>query len=105
MRERIGLLELLHPAGAPDGTATVGPSPPRWLVAGEPVESDADLVAVDAAAGAPDDLARRAVALGAEAVGVDPTRNQIAVAQRRAGGPRYGEATAEGLPFRDASFD
>ena len=64
MRERIGLLELLHPAGAPDGTAAVGPSPPRWLVAGKPVESDADLVAVDAAAGAPGDLARRAVALG-----------------------------------------
>ena len=64
MRERIGLLELLHPAGAPHGTAAVGPSPPRWLVAGEPVEADADLVAVDAAAGAPGDLARRAVALG-----------------------------------------
>jgi SAM-dependent methyltransferase len=50
-------------------------------------------------------VARRAVTLGAEAVGVDPTRNQIAVARQRAGGPRYGEAAAEALPFRDASFD
>jgi SAM-dependent methyltransferase len=50
-------------------------------------------------------VARRAVALGAEAVGVDPTRNQIQVAEERGGGPRYGEATAEALPFHDGSFD
>jgi SAM-dependent methyltransferase len=50
-------------------------------------------------------VARRAVALGAAAVGVDPTRNQIAVAHRRGGGPTYGEAMAEGLPFRDGAFD
>ena len=63
VREQIGLLELLHPAGAPGGTAAIGPSPPRWLLAGEAVASGADLVAVDASAGAPDELARRAVAL------------------------------------------
>src|SRR3954470_3731480 len=50
-------------------------------------------------------IARRVVTLGAEAVGVDPTRNQIAVAHERGGGPRYGEATAERLPFRDGAFD
>ena len=50
-------------------------------------------------------VARRAVALGAEVVGVDPTRNQIEVARARGGGPRYGEATAERLPFRDGAFD
>ena len=50
-------------------------------------------------------VARRVVTLGAEAVGVDPTRNQIAVARRRGGGPVYGEASAEALPFRDAAFD
>jgi SAM-dependent methyltransferase len=50
-------------------------------------------------------VARRAAALGATATGVDPTRNQIAVARARGGGPHYGEATAEGLPFRDGAFD
>jgi SAM-dependent methyltransferase len=50
-------------------------------------------------------VARRAAALGADVVGVDPTRNQIAVARERAGGPRYAESTAEHLPFRDRSFD
>jgi SAM-dependent methyltransferase len=50
-------------------------------------------------------VARKAAELGAEVVGVDPTRNQITVAHQRAGGPRYGEAAAEALPFRDASFD
>ena len=50
-------------------------------------------------------VARRAVAVGAAAVGVDPTRNQIVVAHERGGGPRYGEAIAEALPFRDGSFD
>lgn len=49
--------------------------------------------------------ARRAAALGAAAVGVDPTHNQITVAQQRGAGPHYAEATAEGLPFRDESFD
>jgi len=50
-------------------------------------------------------VSRRAAALGATVVGVDPTRNQIAVAQARRGGPSYGEATAERLPFRDGAFD
>lgn len=50
-------------------------------------------------------VARRAAALGADVVGVDPTRNQIGVARERGGGPAYGEATAELLPFRDAAFD
>jgi SAM-dependent methyltransferase len=50
-------------------------------------------------------VARRAAALGADVVGVDPTRNQIAVARERGGGPRYGESTAEQLPFRDGAFD
>jgi SAM-dependent methyltransferase len=50
-------------------------------------------------------VARRAAALGADVVGIDPTRNQIVVAYERAGGPRYGEAAAEALPFRDSSFD
>ena len=50
-------------------------------------------------------VARRAVALGAEAVGVDPTRNQIAVAQRRAGGPLYARGAAAALPIRDGAFD
>ena len=50
-------------------------------------------------------VARRAVALGADVVGVDPTRNQIGVAHERGRGPAYGEATAELLPFRDAAFD
>jgi SAM-dependent methyltransferase len=50
-------------------------------------------------------VARRAAGLGASVVGVDPTRNQIAAAQARGGGPRYASATAERLPFRDAAFD
>src|SRR5207237_10272472 len=50
-------------------------------------------------------VARRAAALGAEVVGVEPTRHQIAVARNRGGGPRYGEATAEALPFCDGAFD
>ncbi len=50
-------------------------------------------------------VARRAAALGADVVGVDLTRNQIAVARERGGGPVYGESTAEQLPFRDGSFD
>jgi SAM-dependent methyltransferase len=50
-------------------------------------------------------LARRAAALGAEVVGVDPTHNQITVARARGGGPRYGEAAAERLPFADQAFD
>jgi SAM-dependent methyltransferase len=50
-------------------------------------------------------LSRRASALGARVVGVDPTHNQITVARARAGGPAYAAAMAERLPFADASFD
>ena len=51
-------------------------------------------------------VARRAAALGATVVGVDPTRNQIEVARRaRRWARRTREATAERLPFRDAAFD
>jgi SAM-dependent methyltransferase len=42
---------------------------------------------------------------GATVVGIDPTWNQIAVAEARGGGPRYARATADQLPFADASFD
>jgi SAM-dependent methyltransferase len=51
-------------------------------------------------------VARLASKLGAEVVvGVDPTEAQIRVAAERGGGPRYLRATAEQLPFADASFD
>ena len=42
---------------------------------------------------------------GARVIGIDPTWNQIVVANQRAGGPAYARATADGLPFADASFD
>jgi SAM-dependent methyltransferase len=50
-------------------------------------------------------VARLAVELGAEVVGIDPTRNQLDVARARGGGPHYVRATADALPFPDASFD
>jgi SAM-dependent methyltransferase len=50
-------------------------------------------------------VGRRIAALGAEVVGVDPTRAQLAVARERGGGPRYARATADDLPCRSASFD
>jgi SAM-dependent methyltransferase len=51
-------------------------------------------------------VSRLAVAGGATRVmGVDPTWNQVAVALRRAGGARYAQAGADGLPFRSATFD
>ncbi len=51
-------------------------------------------------------VARLAVRLGAEVVaGVDPTRAQLRAAAERAGGPLYLRASAEHLPFADASFD
>jgi SAM-dependent methyltransferase len=51
-------------------------------------------------------VARLAVRTGAElVVGVDPTWNQIRVAQERAGGPLYLRSGAAGLPFADATFD
>jgi len=51
-------------------------------------------------------LSRLAVDGGATAVvGVDPTRAQIAEAQRRQGGPVYALAEAAALPFPDGWFD
>jgi ubiquinone/menaquinone biosynthesis C-methylase UbiE len=51
-------------------------------------------------------VSRLASQLGAErVVGVDPTWNQITVAAGRAGGPLFGKAAADALPFADRSFD
>ena len=50
-------------------------------------------------------VARRATAMGVDAVGVDPTWNQITEARRRGGGVAYASATADALPVADASFD
>jgi SAM-dependent methyltransferase len=50
-------------------------------------------------------MARAAAKLGLEVVGVDPTWRQVHEALARAGGPVYGRAIAEQLPFRDNSFD
>ncbi len=50
-------------------------------------------------------VARRIAAATGVVIGVDPTRNQVDEAARRAGGPVYGVAEAGGLPFRDDSFD
>lgn len=50
-------------------------------------------------------VARLLAANGASVTGVDPTRNQIAVAAERAGGPLYARAAAHELPFADRSFD
>jgi SAM-dependent methyltransferase len=50
-------------------------------------------------------VARRAAALGAAVVGVDPTPAQIVAARQRAAGPRYVLADAEHLPVADGTFD
>lgn len=50
-------------------------------------------------------IARVLAAAGVSVTGVDPTSNQITVAQQRGGGPSYLRAGADGLPFVDASFD
>jgi SAM-dependent methyltransferase len=50
-------------------------------------------------------IARRAAALGAQVLGLDPTPSQIAVAVARGGGPVYARADADHLPVADASFD
>jgi SAM-dependent methyltransferase len=51
-------------------------------------------------------VSRLAAAGGAEfVVGLDPTWNQVTVAQRRGGGPYYLRAGAAALPFADESFD
>lgn len=50
-------------------------------------------------------LARRAAALGADVVGMDPTVSQIATARARGGGVRYARGVAEAVPFASGSFD
>ncbi len=50
-------------------------------------------------------ISRLAADAGAEVVGIDPTRAQIAVASDRAGGPTYARAEAAALPFADEAFD
>lgn len=50
-------------------------------------------------------IARMMAAVGATVVGVDPTWNQIRVAAERGGGVRCASATADRLPFADATFD
>jgi SAM-dependent methyltransferase len=51
-------------------------------------------------------VSRLAASLGAElVVGVDPTWNQVRVAQQRGGGPSYLRAGAAALPFSDETFD
>lgn len=51
-------------------------------------------------------IARLLVERGATVVaGIDPTANQIVEAMHRGGGPVYGRAGADALPFPDASFD
>ena len=50
-------------------------------------------------------VARLAAAGGAQVVGVDPTQGQTMEARHRGGGPQYGRADAESLPFVAGSFD
>jgi SAM-dependent methyltransferase len=50
-------------------------------------------------------LSREAAALGATAVGIDPTWAQLNVARARGGAPTYAAASAYRLPFPNGSFD
>ena len=50
-------------------------------------------------------ISRMMASVGADVVGIDPTANQIRVAHERGGGAAYLRATADELPFADASFD
>lgn len=50
-------------------------------------------------------ISRMLASAGAQVVGIDPTWNQIAVAQDRGGGPSYLRTTADELPFAAATFD
>jgi SAM-dependent methyltransferase len=50
-------------------------------------------------------VARRAAALGAVVIGLDPTTAQLAVARARDAGPHYALAPAEHLPCRTGAFD
>jgi SAM-dependent methyltransferase len=50
-------------------------------------------------------LARMAAHTGIETIGIDPTHNQVVVANQRGGGPSFARAEAATLPFADDSFD
>jgi SAM-dependent methyltransferase len=50
-------------------------------------------------------VARLAVARGADVVGIDPTAAQLEAAQERGGGPSYALASADRLPFQSGTFD
>ena len=50
-------------------------------------------------------ISRMLAEAGSQVVGVDPTWNQIAVAQQRSGGPGYARAGAGALPFASGSCD
>lgn len=50
-------------------------------------------------------ISRMLAERSATVVGIDPTWNQIAVAQQRGGGVGYVRAAADRLPFADAHFD
>lgn len=50
-------------------------------------------------------ISRMLAGSGATVTGIDPTWNQIAVAQQRGGGAGYVRAAADRLPFVDAHFD
>jgi len=50
-------------------------------------------------------VSRRAAALGADVVGVDPTAGQLVTAVARGGGVHYARAAAEHLPLPDGAVD
>ncbi len=50
-------------------------------------------------------ISRMLATVGSTVVGIDPTWNQIAVAQERGGGAVYARSGAAPLPFAGASFD
>lgn len=72
-------------------------------LAGEHLAGARDVLDVGTGEG---QVARLAAAVGAaRVVGVDPTRAQVDVARRRAGGPAYARAGAAALPFPGEAFD
>jgi len=79
---------------------------PRWrrfLVSRVPTQPDETVLDVATGTGA---VARELVrAHGCRVVGLDQSPEMLAEARRRGGGIEYVEATAERLPFPDASFD
>lgn len=61
VRGQLAPIELIHPGGAPRGTAVLGADIPDWLAPLETrADGDVDIVFVDAAADQPDRLARAA---------------------------------------------